>query len=226
MSSQIKGKQSLTKSKDRVKDHGEVFTPNFLINDMLDLVYNETQRIESRFLEPACGDGNFLIKILERKLDVVEKNYKKNQFDYEKYSVLAISSLYGVELLKDNTEKAKERLYKYFISRYKRLYKKSVNMEFLKNIEFVLTRNILQGNALTLKDPDDKPIIFSEWSLANGTKVKRRDFQYSDLASMDQSMPTLFSVQETSDTGEVFFSPLPVKEYPLVSFMEIYKSYE
>lgn len=217
---------SLTKSKQRVRDHGEVFTPDFVVDDMLNLVYNETQRIESRFLEPACGDGNFLIKILERKLDVVEKIYKKNQFDYEKYSLLAVSSLYGVELLEDNTKKARERLYVYFISRYKKIFKKLSDFEFLKNIEYLLNRNIIQGNALTLKDPNDKPIVFSEWSLANGKKFKRRDFQYSDLATMDQSMPTLFSVQEVSDTGEVVFSPLPVREYPLVNFMEIYKSYE
>jgi len=106
------------------------------------------------------------------------------------------------------------------------LFKKRINEEYLKNIQFLFAKNIIQGNALTLKDPDDNPIVFSEWSLANGKKVKRRDFQYSDLATMDQSMPTLFSVQEISDTGEVVFSPLPVKEYPMVNFMEIYKAYE
>lgn len=219
-------KKQLTKSKQRVKDHGEVFTPDFIVNDMLDLVYNETQRIESRFLEPACGDGNFLIKILERKLNVVEKKYKSNQFDYEKYALLAVSSLYGVELLEDNTVKARERLYEYFVLRYKRMFKKKINEEYLRNIQFLLARNIIQGNALTLKDPNDNPIVFSEWSLANGKKIKRRDFQYSDLATMDQAKPTLFSVKEVSDNGEVIFSPLPIKEYNLVNFMEIYKSYE
>lgn len=219
-------KKDLTKSKQRVRDHGEVFTPDFIVNDMLDLVYNETQRIESRFLEPACGDGNFLIKILERKLDVVEKSYKKNQFDFEKYSLLAISSLYGVELLEDNTLRARERLLSYFTDRYKKLFKKEANEEFLKNVKYVINRNIIQGNALSLKDPKGNPIIFSEWSLANGKKIKRRDFQYNDLATLDQSMPTLFSIQEVSDTGEVVFSPLPVKEYPLVNFIEIYKAYE
>ncbi|MFC1780319.1 DNA methyltransferase [Patescibacteria group bacterium] len=216
----------IVKSKKRVRDHGEVFTPDFIVNDMLDLVYNETQRIESRFFEPACGDGNFLIKILEKKLDVVERNYKKNQFDFEKYSLLAISSLYGVELLEDNTLKARVRLYEYFCMRYKKLYRKNANNNFLKNIEYLLNRNIIQGDALTLKDPNEDPIVFSEWSLANGKKIKRRDFQYSDLTTTDQSMPSLFSVQEISDNGEVVFSPLPVKEYSLVNFMEIYKSYE
>jgi type I restriction-modification system DNA methylase subunit len=91
--------QFLTKSKDRIRDHGEVFTPDFIVDDMLNLVHQETQRIESRFLEPACGDGNFLASILVRKISVVDKIYKKNQFDYEKNALLAVSSLYGIDLL-------------------------------------------------------------------------------------------------------------------------------
>jgi len=204
-------KANLSKSRERIRDHGEVFTPDFIVEDMLNLVINETQRIESRFLEPACGDGNFLIKILERKLEVVKRNYRKSQFDYERYSLLAISSLYGVELLEDNTKKARARLYDYFFKQYCKLYKEAINSEFLKNIEYLLNRNIIQGDALTLKDPNGEPIVFSEWSLANGKKIKRRDFQYSDLATLDQNNPSLFSISETSDTGETVFSPLPVK---------------
>ena len=219
-------KANLSKSRERIRDHGEVFTPDFIVEDMLNLVINETQRIESRFLEPACGDGNFLIKILERKLEVVKRNYRKSQFDYERYSLLAISSLYGVELLEDNTKKARARLYDYFFKQYCKLYKEAINSEFLKNIEYLLNRNIIQGDALTLKDPNGEPIVFSEWSLANGKKIKRRDFQYSDLATLDQNNPSLFSISETSDTGETVFSPLPVKEYPLINLMEIYKAYE
>jgi len=214
------------KIKKRVRNYGEVFTPDFIVEDMLDLVVNETHRIESRFLEPACGDGNFLIKILKRKIEVVKKNYKKSQFDYEKYSLLAISSLYGVELLEDNTQKARERLYDYFYKKYSKLFKKAISSEFLKNIEYLLSKNIIQGDALTLKYPSGEPIIFSEWSLANGKQIKRRDFQYSDLATLDQKTPSLFSVTETSDTGGIVFSPLPIREYQLINFMEIYKSYE
>jgi hypothetical protein len=219
-------RNELTKSKQRIRDHGEVFTPDFIVDDMLDLVYNETQRIESRFLEPACGDGNFLMKILERKLNVVEKAYKKNQFDFEKYSLLTVSSIYGVELLEDNIKKARVRLYEYFQARYIELYKKKVNYEYLKNINYLLSKNIIHGNALTLRDPLDKPIVFSEWSLANGKKVKRRDFHFSDLANFDQNIPSLFSSQEISDSGQVVFSPIPVREYPLINFIEIYKAYE
>ena len=86
------------KSKNRVADHGEVFTAEREVNAMLDLVKQETERIDSRFLEPACGTGNFLVEVLRRKLAVVDKNYKKSQLDYERYAVLAVSSLYGIDL--------------------------------------------------------------------------------------------------------------------------------
>jgi hypothetical protein len=217
---------NLTKSKKRIRDHGEVFTPDFIVNDMLNLVNNETQRIDSRFLEPACGDGNFLIKILERKLNVVEKNYKKQQFDYEKYSILAVSSIYGVELLGDNAKRARERLFDYFVIKYKRLFKKLISEEYLKNISYLFGRNIVQGNALTLEETDGNPIIFSEWSLVYGKKFKRRDFKYKDLGKLGLNPDDLFSLNEVADNGETVFIPIPVKEYPLVNFMDIYKSYE
>ena len=107
--------QNLTKSRNRIRDHGEVFTPDFIVNDMLNLVKHETERIDSRFLESACGDGNFLIKILEKKLEIVENKYKKNQFDYERNSLIAVSSIYGIELLDDNVEEAQKRLYNLFL---------------------------------------------------------------------------------------------------------------
>ena len=96
------------KSKQRVVDRGEVFTAEREVNAMLDLVKQETERIDSRFLEPACGDGNFLAEILRRKLDVVERNYKRSQADYEKYAVLALMSMYGVDIMQDNVEECRE----------------------------------------------------------------------------------------------------------------------
>jgi hypothetical protein len=134
----------LTKSKDRIRDHGEVFTPDFIVNDMLDLVYQETQRIESRFLEPACGDGNFLVSILLRKITVVNKIYKKNQFDYERSALLAVSSVYGIDLLADNVSDAQQRLYDIVSADYILLYKKKINSDFLKSCEYILSKNIIQ----------------------------------------------------------------------------------
>lgn len=83
-------------------DHGEVFTSEREVNAMLDLIKPETERIESRFLEPASGTGNFLIEVLHRKLNVVETRYKKSQREYERYAVIAVSSLYGIDILEDN----------------------------------------------------------------------------------------------------------------------------
>jgi hypothetical protein len=212
----------IIKSKKRVRDHGEVFTQEREVNAMLDLVKNETERIESRFFEPACGNGNFLAPILERKLVVVKKKYSSIQIEFEQMAFLAISSIYGVELLQDNVEACIERLYDIFNDVYTELYKEKCKDEFRKSIRFVLKRNILQGDALTLKKIDSNDyIIFSEWSLIKGGMVKRRDFQYAELADFDPETPTLFSLREISDTGEAVFSPMPLKEFPLVYYLSI-----
>ena len=99
------------KSKQRVANHGEVFTNEREVKAMCDLVADECDRIDSRFLEPACGDGNFLAEILKRKLNRVKQLYKTNTYDYERYSVLAISSIYGVDILKDNAAECRARLF-------------------------------------------------------------------------------------------------------------------
>ncbi|MFA5359660.1 MAG: DNA methyltransferase, partial [Patescibacteria group bacterium] len=176
----------------------------------------------SRFLEPACGDGNFLAPILERKLEVVKKKYKSSQVEFERNVVLAISSIYGVELLHDNVAICISRLYKIIEDVYLKLYKSKCKDDFRKSIEFILSRNILQGNALNLKTADDKKyIVFSEWSFTNGSSIKRRDFEYRELADFDPKKPTLFSVRELSDTGETVFSPMPVKEFPLKHYLKL-----
>ena len=210
------------KSRKRVKDHGEVFTQEREVNAMLDLVKNETERIESRFLEPACGNGNFLVPILERKLEIVKKKYGSSQTEFERMALLAVSSIYGVELLEDNVEACIGRLFKIADDVYSKLYKDKCKEDFRKSIRFVLTRNILQGDALTLKKSVDREyIIFSEWSLANGSLIKRRDFEYRELADFDPKRPTLFSLREVSDTGETVFSPMPVKEFPLKHYLKL-----
>jgi hypothetical protein len=212
---------TLTKSRARIRDHGEVFTPDFIINDMLNLVQHEAERIDSRFLEPACGDGNFLIKILERKLEIVERKYKRNQFDYERNSLIAISSIYGIELLDDNVLEARKRLYNLFLEKYKKLYKNKINQLLLDNIKFILDKNIVQGDALTFKDKNGKLIIFPEWSAINGTQMQRRDFQFGDLAEFNPKQPTLFAKIEVSDDGKVVYSPQPIREYPVTNFLKL-----
>ena len=110
-------------SRKRVADHGEVYTAEREVTAMLDLVKQETARIESRFLEPACGKGNFLAAILERKLRVVESRYGNSQLDYERNAILAVSSLYGIDILEDNVVACRQRLYDVFEQQYNSLFK-------------------------------------------------------------------------------------------------------
>lgn len=206
-------------SKQRVSDHGEVYTRKREVNAMLDLVKQETERIESRFLEPACGTGNFLSEILERKLLVVESRYGKNQLDYERYAVLAVSSVYGIDILEDNILECRKRLFDIFDLAYTRLFREAAKDECRKAVQFILERNIIWGDALTLETVGDKPrsIVFSEWSPVNGSMLKRRDFAFHGLlAHADHQALPLFS-----DLGEDVFLPSPVKEYPLIHFLRV-----
>jgi hypothetical protein len=206
-------------NRQRITDHGEVFTSEREVNAMLDLVNQETERIESRFLEPACGTGNFLVEILKRKLGVVENRYAKNQLEYERYAIIALSSIYGVELLKDNVQTCRDRLLGIFTHYYLNNYKKEIKPEFLKAAEFILSRNILWGDALSLKTPDEKaePIVFSEWSAVNGSMIKRRDYTMANLLeSQPMEGPNLFS-----DLGDKAFIPTPVADYPLIHFLKL-----
>lgn len=209
------------KSKKRVSDHGEVFTSEREVNAMLDLVKQETERIDSRFLEPACGSGNFLVEVLKRKLAVVEAKYKSSQLEFERYAVIAISSIYGVDILEDNVEECRERLFAVFNTLYSKLFKKSCKEECLTSVKFILSRNILWGDALSLRTPDEKaePIVFSEWSPVNGSLIKRRDFQYDKL--LENVEYTNGEVNLFSDTNEPVFIPTPIKDYPLIHFLNL-----
>lgn len=207
-------------SKQRVADHGEVLTGKREVTAMLDLVKQETERIDSRFLEPACGNGNFLTVILERKLTVVEKRYGTSQLEFERNAVLAVSSIYGIDILEDNVRQCRHRLYGIFdCEYYSRLFKNRAKNKCREAVRFILERNIIWGDALTLKTVEAPPehIVFSEWSPVNGSMLKRRDFTFSGL--LDHA-----AVKDTplfSDLGEDVFMPQSVKEYPPANFMEI-----
>lgn len=206
-------------SKKRVTDHGEVYTADREVGAMLDLVKQETERIESRFLEPACGDGNFLAEILERKLRIVEKRYGKAQLEYERYAILAVSSIYGIDILEDNVRRCRDRLFGIFERSYGHLFKSEARNKCREAARFILERNIIWGDALALKTVGERPgyIVFSEWSPVNGSMLKRRDFTFHGLLAHEgiKELP-LFS-----DLGEDVFIPTPEREWPSVHFLEI-----
>lgn len=212
------------KSKQRVTDYGEVLTPPPIVNAMLDLVKQETERIDSRFLEPACGTGNFLIEILNRKLRVVEARYAKSQLEYERYAVLAVSSLYGIDILDDNADECRQRLFATLDATYTRLYKKKAKTPYRETVRYILSKNIVHGDALTLKTggANPRPIIFPEWSLVNGSLLKRRDFAFHKLVSQG----SMRELPLFSDAGEEVFIPEPVKDYPPVHFLEVAHAYD
>lgn len=215
----LRASETQVVSKKRVNDHGEVYTAPREVNAMLDLVKQETDRIESRFLEPACGTGNFLIEILERKLRVVTSRYKKSQTEYERYAILAVSSIYGIDILKDNVVACRQRLLGVFSQRYINLYKKRARGACFIAANYILERNIIWGDALTLKTRGDnpEPIVFSEWSPVNGSMFKRRDFTFKELITPTNDQ--IFA--PVSDLGKDVFIPAPVKEYPLIHFLKV-----
>lgn len=206
-------------SRERVINHGEVFTNAREVNAMLDLVKQETDRIDSRFLEPACGHGNFLIEVLSRKLKVVQDRYKKSQTEFESYSIIAIASIYGVDIQEDNVIACRKRLYDKFKETYETIFKKSIKNECLRAIEFILSKNIVWGDALTFQTTTNPsvPIVFSEWSPATQGFIKRRDYSFEGLLihAEIESLP-LFS-----DMGEGVFIPRPIKDYPLTSYFGV-----
>lgn len=198
------------KSKNRVQEYGEVFTNEREVKAMCDLVKEETERIDSRFLEPACGDGNFLVEILNRKLDVVKKKYRKSPLDYEKNAVLAISSIYGVDILIDNVLACRERLFRMWDKAYKSVCKNDCNDLTRDAVKFILEKNIVCGNALTLCCVDengkdtDKPIVFSEWAFITGSMLQRSDYTFAELLAKDESdtkTQTSFLDKDTDSEG-------------------------
>ena len=218
--SQLPEQEKQVKSKKRVADHGEVFTAEREVNAMLDLVKQETERIESLFLEPACGNGNFLAEVLKRKLKIVDERYGKSQLEWERYSILAISSIYGVDILEDNAKECRSRLYTIFDEIYQTRFKSNCKVDCQKSALFILNRNILWGDALDFTNPINKePIVFSEWKPVNGSMIKRKDFVFKFLVEQTHQF-ALFN-----DEGTAAAIDEPIKEYPLANFLKLSDAY-
>ena len=206
-----KREASQIKSKERVAERGEVFTAEREVNAMCDLVANECLRPDSRFLEPACGDGNFLSVILQRKLSELRRKYKKSPHDYEKQSIVAIGSLYGVDIMNDNVIACRERLFAIWNAEYTGVCKSEASDEVREAARFIICRNVINGNALTLmcvdSDGNDTkaPIVFSEWTLISGTQLQRSDYTMADLLLYNDK-DTLFGAltEEQREEGGIF----------------------
>jgi len=215
MGKQVENSQIV--SRQRVADHGEVYTNEREVNAMLDLVKAETERIDSRFLEPACGNGNFMVEILRRKLRVVTARYGRNSGEWAERAVCAVSSAYGIDILADNVEASRRRLFEVFAEAAKRAHVSDERV--FQSVKYVLSRNILHGDALTLMTVGDspQPIVFSEWTFIGGGNVKRRDFELAELMRMTpMEEPNLFS-----DLGDEAFIPTPVREFQNVNFLNL-----
>lgn len=204
---------SLVKSKQRVADHGEVFTPDWLVEAMLDLVKGESERIDSRFLEPACGSGNFLVKVLARKLASVEAKYGKSEFEKRNFALLGLMCIYGMELLPDNIADCRQNMLEIFDQFLGLLPEDDLHLA----AAYVLSQNVVHGDAMTMLTPDDRPITFPEWGYLGKGKFQRRDFRLDTLTQM-----SAFGVEDTlfADLGkhEVF---TPTMSYPTMSVAEL-----
>ncbi len=204
---------TLVKSKQRVADHGEVFTPPWLVEAMLDLVKGETERIDSRFLEPACGSGNFLVQILRRKLVAVELQYGQSEFEKRHFALLGLMCIYGIELLADNIAECRDNLLEIF-AEYLRLDEAD---NLYRVASYVLSQNLIHGDALTMRSNDKLPITFPEWGYLGKGRFQRRDFRFDVLtgASAFSAEDSLFA---HLGKNEIF---TPVREWPPMSVAEL-----
>lgn len=222
------------KSRERVAERGEVFTAEREVNAMLDLVKQETERIDSRFLEPACGTGNFLVEILRRKLDVIWRQYQGQVAQVQLQSVIAVSSIYGIDIMQDNLVECRLRLLELLSEWYPHAVLGGKAPAELQQVwKYLLERNILWGDALTLCEPvsadatimekrNAEPITFSEWSFISDM-VMRKDFHLAALMqAQSQSVPDLFS-----DLGdEAYLPPKPIREYKPIHYLKIANYYD
>jgi hypothetical protein len=203
----------LIKSKQRVADHGEVFTPPWLVEKMLDLVKGETERIDSRFLEPACGSGNFLVPILQRKLAAVEARYGKAEFEKRHYALVALASLYGIELLADNIGECRANMLDVF-AQYLGL---TEDDDVYRAASQFLSTNLIHGDAMTMKGADGEPLTVVEWSYIGKGKFNRRDFRLDVLTGM-ASLREERSLFAGLGHHDIF---KPTKSYPPMTVREL-----
>ena len=204
---------SLFKSKQRVADHGEVFTPAWMVEAMLDLVKGETGRIDARVLEPACGSGNFLVRILQRKLAVVELKFGKSEFEQQHYALLALMCTYGIELLVDNIAECRANMLE-ILANYLNLEESD---DLYRSASYVLAQNLVHGDALTMLTHDGQPITFAEWGYLGKGKFQRRNFRF-DVLTHSSAFSAEGSLFADLGQHEIF---TPTKTYPPMTVSDL-----
>lgn len=212
--------KSQIKSRQRVAEHGEVFTNPREVNAMLDLVRDESFRLDSRFLEPACGDGNFLIEILRRKLSMLQS--VKSPVEWEFKSLIAVGSCYGIDILADNAEACRQRLFDEIVGTQASHLRLSSSAgetpAYQQSLRYMLQKNIVCGDALTYRTAEGKPITFCEWTpIAGSMQFARRDFQFDFLVTQSHQY-SLFDEQ-----GQVQSFDEPVRTYPPLHYTQLYR---
>jgi len=204
---------NLTRSKQRIADHGEVFTPAWMVEAMLDLVKAESERIDSRFLEPACGSGNFLVQVFRRKLAAVEIKFGKSNFEKRHYALLALMCIYGIELLADNIAECRANVLE-ILAEYLSLDGAD---DLYRAATYVLSQNLVHGNAMTMRTHDGQHITFAEWGYLSKGKFQRRDFRLDAL-----TLSSTFSAEDSlfAHLGkhEIF---TPTKTYPPMTVSDL-----
>jgi hypothetical protein len=203
----------LTKTKQRVADHGEVFTPPWMVEAMLNQVKEESERIDSRFLEPACGDGNFLVQVLKRKLATVELKYGKSEFEKRHYALFGLMCIYGVELLPDNIAECRQNLLDIF-TEYLDL---TPEEELHKAAKYVFSQNLVHGDAMKMRSYDGQAITFSEWGYLGKGRFQKRDFRFDSL-TQSSAFSAEGSLFANVGKHEIF---TPTKSHPPLSISEL-----
>lgn len=237
-SSSESANEKIIKSKNRVQNHGEVFTPKRIVKKMLDLpnIHEACQNLTTTFLEPAAGEGVFLVEVLNRKMKMVANNYGDDLTRYENYSLLALSTLYGIELLEDNAQKCVMNMYQAYYEAYQQQaieHGAKVKKKVLDSAKLIISNNIAQGNFLTKLSANGNPIVFSEWQPINlrkdakTIKVQRTEYTIEDIldgVEKESGKPSthsviveqldlfdLFDDEEMAETKEKRMKYVPVK---------------
>jgi SAM-dependent methyltransferase len=201
------------RSKQRVADHGEVFTPAWLVDAMLDLFEEESERLDSRFLEPACGSGNFLVEVLRRKLVAVELKFGASEFEKRHYALLGLMCIYGIELLDDNIAECRDNLLEIFAD-YLDLDETD---DFYRAAAYVLSQNLVRGDAISMRTTLDQPIVFAEWGYLGKGKFQRRDFRL-DVLTQSSAFSEEGNLFAELANHEIF---TPTRTYPPATVSEL-----